>query len=123
MIVEDAHVNGVGVVEDFHEKGLKSGDYLIVEDTNKTMWELDREELDKEDWDYQELLDEQELIEKRRAEISGVKKLVNAPRKRVPHRDVLSRYVRLQRLQKLEFYPEKSRKKFLAIGLLPESSL
>ncbi|BAZ19380.1 cephalosporin hydroxylase (plasmid) [Kalymmatonema gypsitolerans NIES-4073] len=52
LIIEDAHANTVGVVEYFHENGLKSGDYLIVEDTNKFLWELN-EELD-EDSDYQE---------------------------------------------------------------------
>jgi cephalosporin hydroxylase len=65
LIIEDAHANAVGVVEYFHENGLKSGDYLIVEDTNETMWELDREELDREDSDEQELIEkgEQKLAE------------------------------------------------------------
>jgi cephalosporin hydroxylase len=65
LIVEDAHANAVGVVEYFHENGLKSGDYLIVEDTNETIWELDREELDREDSDDQELIEkgEQKLAE------------------------------------------------------------
>ncbi|MBO1351997.1 MAG: cephalosporin hydroxylase [Hormoscilla sp. GUM202] len=52
LIIEDAHVNMVGVVEYFHENGLQSGDYLIVEDTNKFMWEV---WLDWDDQAYIEL--------------------------------------------------------------------
>ncbi|MDJ0620300.1 MAG: CmcI family methyltransferase [Calothrix sp. MO_192.B10] len=40
LIIEDAHVNLVAVVEYFHSNGLQSGDYLIVEDTNRLYWEL-----------------------------------------------------------------------------------
>ena len=39
LIIEDAHVNMLGVVEYFHNHGLTSGDYLIVEDTSTFMWE------------------------------------------------------------------------------------
>lgn len=38
LVIEDAHVNLVGVLEYFHHNGLMSGDYLIVEDTNPLMW-------------------------------------------------------------------------------------
>ncbi|MGB3236970.1 MAG: CmcI family methyltransferase [Geitlerinemataceae cyanobacterium] len=53
LIVEDAHINLVGVLEHFHQNGLQSGDYLIVEDTNKVHWTLwedswdDREEMEQ----------------------------------------------------------------------------
>jgi cephalosporin hydroxylase len=53
LIIEDAHVNAMGVVEYFHENGFKSGDYLIVEDTNKYLWELN-EELDEDSDDREE---------------------------------------------------------------------
>jgi cephalosporin hydroxylase len=53
LIIEDAHVNTVGVVEYFHENGLKIGDYLIVEDTNKYLWELNAE-LDEDSDDQEE---------------------------------------------------------------------
>ena len=53
LIIEDAHANAVGVVDYFHKNGLQSGDYVIVEDTNKMMWEIEWE-----DWDDQELLDQ-----------------------------------------------------------------
>ena len=57
LVIEDAHVNMAGVVEYFHCYGLQSGDYLIVEDTNKFMWEVW--------WDW----DDKEYIER------GVRKL------------------------------------------------
>ncbi|WP_375500133.1 CmcI family methyltransferase [uncultured Nostoc sp.] len=50
LVIEDTHVNLVGVLEYFHCNGLQSGDYLIVEDTNKVMWE------EWADWDDKELL-------------------------------------------------------------------
>ncbi|MGB5634454.1 MAG: CmcI family methyltransferase [Waterburya sp.] len=40
LIIEDAHVNPVAVVDYFHNHGLQTGDYLIVEDTNKYLWEF-----------------------------------------------------------------------------------
>lgn len=52
LIIEDVHVNMVGVVEYFHCHGLQSGDYLIVEDTNKFMWEV------WSDWDDQEYINQ-----------------------------------------------------------------
>ncbi len=39
LVIEDAHVNLVAVADYFHNHGLQSGDYLIIEDTNKYMWE------------------------------------------------------------------------------------
>lgn len=53
LIVEDAHINLAGVLSHFHQNGLQSGDYLIVEDTNKVHWEIwedswdDREEMEQ----------------------------------------------------------------------------
>ncbi len=38
LVIEDAHVNVLAVVEYFHNNGLISGDYLIVEDTSEFMW-------------------------------------------------------------------------------------
>ncbi len=35
LIVEDCHVNLSGILEYFHNNGLQSGDYWIVEDSNK----------------------------------------------------------------------------------------
>ncbi|MGB5637460.1 MAG: CmcI family methyltransferase [Waterburya sp.] len=35
LIVEDCHVNLLGILEYFHNNGLQPGDYWIVEDTNK----------------------------------------------------------------------------------------
>ncbi|MFB2919857.1 CmcI family methyltransferase [Aerosakkonema funiforme] len=52
LIIEDAHANAVGVVEYFHQLGIQIGDYLIVEDTNQAMWELEWD-----DWDDQEVLE------------------------------------------------------------------
>lgn len=42
----------LGVVEYFHNHGLTKGDYLIVEDTNKFMWDSwsDNWEDDKEEY-------------------------------------------------------------------------
>ena len=53
LLIEDAHINLLGVLEHFHQNGLRSGDYLIVEDTNKVHWTLwedswdDREEMEQ----------------------------------------------------------------------------
>lgn len=64
LIIEDAHANAVGVVEYFHENGLKSGDYLIVEDTNKILWELWGE-------DYGENLEELERGKRKLEELKS----------------------------------------------------
>ena len=39
LIIEDAHVNVLAVVDYFHNHGLITGDYLIVEDTSQFMWD------------------------------------------------------------------------------------
>ena len=39
LVVEDVHVDVVGIVDYFHCNGLQSGDYLIVEDTSPDLWE------------------------------------------------------------------------------------
>ncbi|MEM7066445.1 MAG: CmcI family methyltransferase [Cyanobacteria bacterium P01_B01_bin.77] len=39
LIIEDAHVNLVGILDYFHDNGLQSEDYLIIEDTNQDLWE------------------------------------------------------------------------------------
>lgn len=35
IVIEDAHVNTIGVVEYLHNNALQIGDYLIIDDTNK----------------------------------------------------------------------------------------
>ncbi len=52
LIVEDAHVNLVGILNYFHNNGLQSGDYLIIEDTNKAMWE------EWSDWEDREFIEQ-----------------------------------------------------------------
>ncbi|NEN88366.1 MAG: cephalosporin hydroxylase [Okeania sp. SIO3H1] len=53
LVIEDAHINLIAVANYFHNNGLKKGDYLIFEDTNKYMWEAwgdnwdDQEEMEK----------------------------------------------------------------------------
>jgi len=60
LVIEDAHVNLTGVLEYFHNNGLQSEDYLIVEDTNQFMWDYwrdhwdDKEEIEK---GYQKMID------------------------------------------------------------------
>ena len=39
LVIEDSHVNLVGILDYFHHNGLISGDYLIVEDTSQSMWD------------------------------------------------------------------------------------
>ncbi|MGF1494252.1 MAG: CmcI family methyltransferase [Microcoleaceae cyanobacterium] len=39
LVIEDAHVNTIGIMDHLHSNGLQSGDYIIVEDTNLYMWE------------------------------------------------------------------------------------
>jgi len=51
LIIEDAHVNLVGILDYFHNHGLQSGDYLIIEDTNKDLWEA------WSDWDDREFIE------------------------------------------------------------------
>lgn len=48
LIIEDAHVNLVGILDYFHHNGLQSRDYLIIEDTNKALWEAWSDWEDKE---------------------------------------------------------------------------
>ena len=50
LIIEDVHDNLVGILKHFHHNGLQTGDYLIIEDTNKFMWEV------WYDWEDQELI-------------------------------------------------------------------
>ena len=50
LVIEDVHDNLVGILEHFHYSGLQTGDYLIIEDTNKFMWEV------WDDWEDKELL-------------------------------------------------------------------
>ncbi|MGB3513338.1 MAG: CmcI family methyltransferase [Microcoleaceae cyanobacterium] len=50
LVIEDVHDTLVGILEHFHNNGLRSGDYLIIEDTNKFMWEV------WSDWEDQELI-------------------------------------------------------------------
>ena len=50
LVIEDVHDNLVGILEHFHNNGLLNEDYLIIEDTNKFMWEV------WDDWDDQELI-------------------------------------------------------------------
>ena len=46
LVIEDSHVNLIGILEYFHNHGLQSEDYLIVEDTNQFMWDYWREHWD-----------------------------------------------------------------------------
>ncbi len=39
FVIEDAHVNTIGIMDHLHNHGLQSGDYVIIEDTNLYMWE------------------------------------------------------------------------------------
>ncbi|NEP85796.1 MAG: cephalosporin hydroxylase [Okeania sp. SIO2C2] len=57
LVIEDVNDNLIGILEHFHHNGLQTGDYLIIEDTNKFMWEVW--------WDW----DDKEYIER------GVRKL------------------------------------------------
>ncbi len=41
FITEDAHVNSVGILDYFDKHGLRSGDYIIIEDTNPFIWKYD----------------------------------------------------------------------------------
>ncbi|MBD2139721.1 cephalosporin hydroxylase [Anabaena sp. FACHB-1237] len=50
LVIEDVHDNIVGILEHFHHNGLETGDYIIIEDTNKFMWEV------WDDWEDQELI-------------------------------------------------------------------
>lgn len=49
LVIEDAHVNVIGVLEHFHNNGLQTEDYLIVEDTNLFCWEYWNENFDSDD--------------------------------------------------------------------------
>ncbi|NEO39822.1 MAG: cephalosporin hydroxylase [Moorea sp. SIOASIH] len=46
LLIEDSHVNLVGILEYFHQNGFQSGDYLIVEDTSQSMWDYWRKHWD-----------------------------------------------------------------------------
>ncbi len=47
LIIEDAHVNSVGILKHFHKNGLQSGDYIIIEDTNPWVWKY---QVDQDIW-------------------------------------------------------------------------
>lgn len=51
LIIEDAHVNLVGILDYFDNNGLQSEDYLIIEDTNKALWE------EWSDWEDREFIE------------------------------------------------------------------
>ncbi len=51
LIIEDVHDNLFGILDHFHHNGLQAGDYLIIEDTNKFMWEV------WSDWGDKELIE------------------------------------------------------------------
>ena len=49
LIIEDVHTDVVQVMEHFNSNGIETGDYIIIEDTNKIFWEA------WSDWDDEEL--------------------------------------------------------------------
>ena len=51
LIIEDAHVNLVGILDYFHHNSVQSGDYLIIEDTNQDLWKA------WSDWDDKEFIE------------------------------------------------------------------
>lgn len=51
LIVEDVHVNVGGLLDYFHGNGLRSGDYIIVEDTNQDLWKA------WSDWDDKDFIE------------------------------------------------------------------
>lgn len=52
LLIEDAHINTVGILDYFHENIFKAGDYFIVEDTNpdynQACYEVWRETLEEQ---------------------------------------------------------------------------
>lgn len=50
LVIEDVHDNLFGILEHFHNNALQAGDYLIIEDTNRFMWEV------WSDWEDRELI-------------------------------------------------------------------
>ncbi|MEM7592086.1 MAG: CmcI family methyltransferase [Cyanobacteria bacterium P01_A01_bin.83] len=48
FVIEDVHDNLTGILEHFNNNGLQTGDYLIIEDTNKFMWSVWSDWGDKE---------------------------------------------------------------------------
>lgn len=46
LLIEDSHVNLLGILDYFHKNGFQSGDYLVVEDTNQSMWSYWQEHWD-----------------------------------------------------------------------------
>lgn len=43
LLIEDSHVNLLGILDYFYQNGLQNGDYLIVEDTSQSMWDYWRD--------------------------------------------------------------------------------
>ncbi|NES64350.1 MAG: cephalosporin hydroxylase [Okeania sp. SIO2D1] len=71
FITEDAHVNSAGILEYFHNNGLESGDYIIIEDTNPLMWKRgikDEKVIGAYDEDYP---DQETLGERLMKELEG----------------------------------------------------
>lgn len=61
LLIDDVHINTIGICEYFHQNGLQPGDYFIVEDTNPSLWNF---------WDARPWEEKQEMKE-------GVEKLHN----------------------------------------------
>ncbi|NEQ88834.1 MAG: cephalosporin hydroxylase, partial [Moorea sp. SIO2I5] len=38
LLIDDVHINTIGICEYFHQNGLQAEDYFIVEDTNPFLW-------------------------------------------------------------------------------------
>ncbi|NEO53107.1 MAG: cephalosporin hydroxylase [Okeania sp. SIO3B5] len=48
LVIDDTHADTAGICEYFHNNGLQSGDYLIMEDTNPFVWSPWTEEEQRE---------------------------------------------------------------------------
>jgi cephalosporin hydroxylase len=54
LLIDDVHINTIGICDYFHYNGLQTGDYFILEDTNPLLWTF---------WDEQTWEEGQEMKE------------------------------------------------------------
>jgi len=54
LLIDDVHINTIGICEYFHQNGLQTGDYFILEDTNAEIWKF---------WNDEGWEEEQEMME------------------------------------------------------------
>ncbi|NEO75111.1 CmcI family methyltransferase [Moorena sp. SIO4G3] len=57
LLIDDVHINTIGICEYFHQNGLQTGDYFILEDTNAEIWKFWNDEGWEEEQEMREAVE------------------------------------------------------------------